>query len=122
MELSRLTSEPAQMPRSVTIHSLPVAFEMTKAMQADGLGWGEGCRPLARQAFASIIEDNLAASIDAHLLHVAERGAADWRNGSYRRTILTELGDIEFGVRARGPGAPSRWCAPMPGARPGSTA
>ena len=86
------------MPRSATIQSLPVAFEMMKAMQADGLGWGEDCRPLARQAIAGIIEDSLAASIDAHLLRVAERGEADRRNGTYRRRILTELGDIELSV------------------------
>ena len=35
------------MPRSVTIQSLPVAFEMMKAMQDEGMGWGEDCRPLA---------------------------------------------------------------------------
>ena len=86
------------MPRSVTIQSLPAAFEMMKTMQADGLGWGEDCRPLARQAIAGIIENGLAASIDAHLLRVAERGEADRRNGSYRRRILTELGDIELAV------------------------
>lgn len=86
------------MPRSVTIQSLPVAFEMMKSMQAEGLGWGEDCRPFARQALVTIIEDSLAASIDAHLLRVAERGEADRRNGSYSRTILTELGDIELSV------------------------
>lgn len=86
------------MPRSATIQSLPVAFEMMKSMQDEGLGWGEDCRPLARQAIAGIIEDSLATSIDAHLLRVAERGEADRRNGTYRRRILTELGDIELSV------------------------
>lgn len=69
-----------------------------KAMQADGLGWGEDCRPFARQAIVGLIEDSLAASVDAHLLRVAERGEADRRNGSYKRRILTELGDIELSV------------------------
>lgn len=67
-------------------------------MQDEGLGWGEDCRPLARQAIAGIIEDSLAASIDAHLMRVAERGEADRRNGTYKRRILTELGDIELSV------------------------
>lgn len=71
---------------------------MMKAMQDEGLGWGEDCRPLARQAIVGIIEDSLAASIDAHLLRVAERGEVDRRNGTYRRRILTELGDIELSV------------------------
>lgn len=86
------------MPRSATIQSLPAAFEMMKSMQDEGLGWGEDCRPLARQAIAGIIEDSLAASIDAHLMRVAERGEADRRNGTYKRRILTELGDIELSV------------------------
>jgi transposase-like protein len=86
------------MPHAVTIRSLPAAFEMMKAMHSNGLAWGEDCRPLARRAIASIIEDSLAACVDAHLLRVAERGAADRRNGSYRRRILTELGDIELNV------------------------
>ena len=86
------------MPLNATIRSLPVAFEMMKVMQDDGLEWGEDCRPLARQAVVSIIEDSFAASIDAHLMRVAERGEADRRNGSYTRRILTELGDIELSV------------------------
>ena len=31
--------------RAATIESLPAAFEVVKAMQADGLDWGEGCAP-----------------------------------------------------------------------------
>lgn len=86
------------MPQRATIQSLPVAFEMMKTMQDDGLGWGEDFRPLARRALVGIIEDSLAASVDAHLLRVAERGEADRRNGTYQRRILTELGDIELSV------------------------
>lgn len=86
------------MPRSVTIQSLPVAFEMMKSMQAENLGWGEDCRPLARRAMVEIIEDSLAAAVDAHLVRTAARGEADRRNGTYRRRILTELGDIELSV------------------------
>ena len=33
--------------RTATIESLPMAFKVVKAMQADGLEWGEGYRPLA---------------------------------------------------------------------------
>ena len=31
--------------QAATIESLPRAFEVVKAMQADGLEWGEGYRP-----------------------------------------------------------------------------
>lgn len=42
--------------RAATITSLPVAYGIVKAMQADGLDWSEGLRPLSRQAVAEIIE------------------------------------------------------------------
>ena len=44
-----------------------MAFEMVKAMQADGLEWGEGYRPLGRQALAEVIEDQMAAAVDRYL-------------------------------------------------------
>ena len=53
---------------------------MMKAMQAEGLGWGEDLRPLARRALTEVIEDRMHESIDAHLLRVAERGEADRRS------------------------------------------
>jgi len=86
------------MPHCVTIRSLPTAFAMMKAMQADGIGWGEDYRPLARQALAEIIEGRMHEAVDQHLLRMAERAEADRRNGTYRRRILTELGDIELSV------------------------
>ena len=86
------------MPQAVTIRSLPAAFAMMKAMQAEGLGWGEDYRPDARQALAGIIEDRMHEAVDAHLLRMAERAEADRRNGTYQRRILTELGDIELSV------------------------
>ena len=53
--------------RAATITSLPVAFEVVKAMQADGLDWSEGFRPLGRQAVAEIIEQQMAKAIDVYL-------------------------------------------------------
>src|SRR5215470_6494178 len=84
--------------RTATITSLPMAFEIVKAMQADGLDWGEGYRPLGRQALAEIIEDQMAAAVDRHLDQLDADDAADRRNGYYRRHLLTELGDIELNV------------------------
>ena len=40
------------MPQTATIKSLPEAFEIVKAMQTDGLDWGEGYRP--RRALAEM--------------------------------------------------------------------
>ena len=35
--------------QAATIESLPMAFEVVKAMQADSLEWSEGYRPPGRQ-------------------------------------------------------------------------
>jgi transposase-like protein len=75
-----------------------MAFEVVKAMQAEGLDWGEGYRPLGRQAVAEIIEDQMAGAIDRYLDQLDADDLADRRNGSYRRHLLTELGDIELSV------------------------
>jgi hypothetical protein len=84
--------------RAATITSLPMAFEVVKAMQADGLDWGEGYRPLGRQALEEIIEGQMAAAVERYLDHLGVDDAADRRNGYYRRHLLTELGDIELNV------------------------
>jgi len=86
------------MPHMATIESLPVAFEMVKAMQADGLDWGEGYRPLGRQALEEIIEQQMAKAVEAYLDKLEADDTADRRNGYYRRHLLTELGDIELNV------------------------
>ena len=86
------------MPQAVTIRSLPRAFELVKAMQAQGLEWGEGYRGLGRDALAGILQDQMARAIDDHLDRMAVLDEADRRNGSYRRHLLTELGDIELAV------------------------
>ena len=84
--------------RAATIESLPSAFEVVKAMRTDGLDWGEGYRPLGRQALAEIIESEMAAAVDRHLEGLEAEDAAGRRNGYYRRSLMTELGDIELSV------------------------
>lgn len=86
------------MPQSATIKSLPRAFRMMKAMQAQGIEWGEDYRRAAGAALKEILEGRMAAALDHHLAEMAARGAADRRNGSYARHLLTELGDIELSV------------------------
>lgn len=84
--------------RAATITSLPAAFEIVKAMQADGLDWSEGFRPAGRQAIAEIIEQQMAIAVDVYLDQLDADDVADRRNGYYRRYLLTELGDIELSV------------------------
>jgi putative transposase len=84
--------------RAATIESLPAAFAVVKAMQADGLDGGEGYRRLGRQALAEIIETEMAAAVDRWLESLEAEDAADRRNGYYRRSLLTELGEVELSV------------------------
>ena len=84
--------------RTATIESLPMAFEVVKAMRADGLEWGEGYRPLGRQALGEIIQGRMAEAVDDWLDSLDGSAMRDRRNGSYSRHLLTELGDIELSV------------------------
>ncbi|HSA67095.1 MAG TPA: IS256 family transposase [Methyloceanibacter sp.] len=86
------------MPQTATIKSLPAAFAMMKAMQAEGVEWGEDYRASARHALAELLEGRMRQLIDAHLERMAELGRADRRNGTYARWLLTELGLIELAV------------------------
>ena len=81
--------------RAATIESLPMAFAFVKAMQADGLEWGEGYRPLGREAIVRIIEEEMAAAVDRHLEALDRPSEADRRNGVYRRCLLTHLRQFE---------------------------
>ena len=86
------------MPQTATIKSLPVAFEMLKAMQAEDVEWGEDYRAGAREALVELLEGRMDQTIDQPLERMAELGQADRRNGCYRRHLLTELGDLELAV------------------------
>ena len=94
--------------RTATIESLPMAFEVVKAMRADGLEWGEGYRPLGRQALAEIIQGRMAEAVDDWLDSLDGSAMRDRRNSSYSRHLLTELGDIELSV-PRTHGRVLRW-------------
>src|SRR5919108_495369 len=86
------------MPQTATIKSLPAAFRMLKAMQAEDVEWGEDYRQATRQALAELLEGRMDQLIDEPLEHMADLCKADRRNGCYRRWLLTELGMIELHV------------------------
>ena len=83
---------------AATIESLPMAFALVKEMQADGLDWGEGYRPLGRQALAEIIQGRMAEAVDGWFDGLDGTAMRDRRNGFYARHLLSELGDIELCV------------------------
>ncbi len=74
---------------------LPEAFEVVKAMQTDGLDWGEGYRPLGRRALAEIIEGRMAEDVDRWLGNLDGAAACDRRNktgaGGLKRPVLVVL-------------------------------
>ena len=86
------------MPQSATIKSISRAFRVMKSMQGQGIEWGEGYRRAAGAALKDVLEGRMAAGIDGHLAAMAARDEADRRNGSYRRWLMTELGEIELAV------------------------
>jgi transposase-like protein len=86
------------MPQAATIKSLPRAFRMMKAMQAQGIEWGDDYRRAGAQALKGVLEGGMATGIDRYLADMGIRGAADRRNGTYRRWLMTELGEIELSV------------------------
>jgi hypothetical protein len=52
---------------------------LVKAMQAQGLEWGEGYRGLGREAIAAILQGQMAQAIDQHLDRMAAVDEADRR-------------------------------------------
>ncbi len=86
------------MPQSATIESLPAAFRMMKAMEAEGVEWGEDYRTATRAALKQVLETQMGDLISVHLDVMARRQIADRRNGHYRRWLITELGEIELCV------------------------
>ena len=83
---------------AATIESLPMAFEMMKEMQADGLDWSEDDRPLGRQALSETTQDRMAEAVDRWLDSLDGCAMRDRRNGFYARHLLSALGDIELRV------------------------
>ena len=75
-----------------------MAFAAVKEMQSNGLEWGEGYRPLGRQALAEIIQGRMDEAIDRCLDSLDGLTTRNWRNGHYSRHFLSELGDIELRV------------------------
>ena len=86
------------MPQAATIKSLPRAFRMMKAMQAQGIEWGEDYRQSAAAALTDILHGRMASTIDRHLEDMDRLDEADRRNGTYPRWLMTELGEIALSV------------------------
>lgn len=81
----------------VVVKNLSQAMKMVKEMNgtcreewSDGY---RGYREIGRRAIGDFLRDRMKESIVDHLSRLP-RGIPDRRNGSYRRHVLTEIGDI----------------------------
>lgn len=81
---------------SATILSIKKAYKEIKHFCTDS--WEGDYRIAAKEALKQILELRMKNTIDAYLEHLSAQEIADRRNGSYRRHLLTELGDIELQV------------------------
>lgn len=82
------------------VQSLPEAMKMVKRMEQEGWAWSKGMYGAGRQAMKEALEAAMTDRVSRHLVEwEAEEGAEpDRRNGTYRRHLLTALGDIELEV------------------------
>ncbi len=86
------------MSQSAMIKSVPRAFRMMKGMQAQGIEWGVDYRAVTGAVLKDVLDGRMAAGIDRHLPGMAALRAADRRNGSCQRWVMTELGETELSV------------------------
>lgn len=86
------------MPQSATGLSVRQAVRVIKEMRIESEGWATDWREAGRQALQAVLNQHMQASRDRHLERVTLEGGSDRRNGSYRRHLLTVLGEIELSV------------------------
>lgn len=79
-----------------TIVSIKQAFQEIKTFCVDP--WEGDYRFAAQQALKEILEHRMRNAVDDYLHQLQAQDIADRRNGSYRRHLLTELGDLELSV------------------------
>jgi transposase-like protein len=85
------------MSQQATSLRIGEALDVIKAMDLLGDEWAEP-RELGRRALQQAFEKHLRARQRVQLEEVKRRGGEDRRNGSYRRHLLTSLGDIELRI------------------------
>jgi transposase-like protein len=85
--------------KQAVIRTLPEAMKMIKDMNLTSADqWAGDYRDAAREAIAKVLKDRMKESIAHHLAWVFGKGIPDRRNGSYPRTVITELGAVIFSI------------------------
>ncbi|MEE8483492.1 MAG: IS256 family transposase [Nitrospinota bacterium] len=88
------------MPQRAIITSLPEAMNVVKEMRVHDPEWNRSdWRSDANRALKAILEDRMRYGIDNYLDELSRNDSLpDRRNGSYKRYLLTELGEVELDV------------------------
>jgi putative transposase len=82
----------------LVIRSLPQAWQAIKEMNLNPEAGEADYRQEGRQWLEGFFRERMKDRIDRHLEEMARRAEADRRNGSYQRSLLTELGNIQLQV------------------------
>lgn len=87
------------MEKQAVIRTLPEAVRMIKNMNLVSTDqWAGDYRDAARESIATVLQDRMQERIAHHLAWVFGKGIPDRRNGSYLRTVITELGSVIISI------------------------
>jgi len=85
------------MQQGAAVRSVPEAMRVLKEMNLQSPEW-QPIHEASRAALKRILEGRMRRRVRCYLRALAHEGMADRWNGSYRRHLLTALGDIELCV------------------------
>ena len=97
------------MPLFATSSTVRRAHRMVKHMNVQGPEW-QGLHEASREAVATVLQEAMKAKLLGHLRLMDQLGQPDRRNGSYRRHLLTAMGDLELWVPRTRTFAPTNDC------------
>lgn len=86
------------MQQVAAVRSLKQAVRVIKQMEHQSPEWMPDLHELGRKALSRVLRQHMQRQVRRYLLEAARQGVADRRNGSYRRHLLTALGDLELCV------------------------
>lgn len=86
------------MQQVAAVRSLKQAERVIKQMEHQSPEWMPNLHELGRRALRGVLHQHMQRQVRRYLVEATRQGVADRRNGSYRRHLLTALGDLELCV------------------------
>jgi hypothetical protein len=81
--------------KQTAIETLPEALKAIKEMHLTSADeWAGDYRDAARDTVAKVLKEQMEERVAGHLSWAFNKGIPDRRNGSYMRSVLTEMGNI----------------------------